>query len=108
VNANPSRPSSSRRSPTLPDTPTLQELGYKDFDITGWFGLLFPAGTPQGYIDRIYKESKQGLGTPELTGVINAAGMYVVGSSPAEFAAFLQHDYDYQDKLMTELGLKAK
>src|SRR6478609_6989747 len=51
----------SRRSPTLPDTPTLQELGYKDFDITGWFGLLFPAGTPQGYIDRIYKESKQAL-----------------------------------------------
>jgi tripartite-type tricarboxylate transporter receptor subunit TctC len=40
--------------------------------------------------------------------VVNAAGMYVVGSSPAEFAAFLQHDYDYQDKLMTELGLKAK
>jgi len=34
--------------------------------------------------------------------------MYVVGSSPAEFAAFLQHDYDDQDKLMTELGLKAK
>ena len=34
--------------------------------------------------------------------------MYAVGSSPAEFAAFLKHDYDYQDRLMDELGLKAK
>ena len=41
----------SRRSPTLPDTPTLQELGYKDFDITGYFGLLFPANTPHDRID---------------------------------------------------------
>jgi tripartite-type tricarboxylate transporter receptor subunit TctC len=98
----------SRRSPTLPDTPTLQELGYKDFDITGWFGLLFPAGTPQDYIDRIYKESTKALDTLEVARAINAAGMYVVGSSPAEFAAFLQHDYDYQGKLMTELGLKSK
>jgi tripartite-type tricarboxylate transporter receptor subunit TctC len=98
----------SRRSPTLPNTPTLQELGYKNFDITGWFGFLFPAGTPKEHIDRIYMESKKALDAPEVTRVINAAGMYVVGSSPAEFAAFLQHDYDYQEKLMTELGLKTK
>ena len=49
----------SRRSPTLPDTPTLQELGYKDFDITGWFGFLFPAATPKEHIDRIYRESER-------------------------------------------------
>ena len=59
-------------------------------------------------IDRIHQESRKALDAPELTRVINAAGMYVVGSSPAEFAAFLQQDYDYQDKLMTELGLKVR
>ena len=52
----------SRRSPTLPNTPTLQELGYKDFDVTGWFGLLFPKATPQARIDRIYSESGEGAG----------------------------------------------
>ena len=98
----------SRRSPALPNTPTLQELGYKNFDITGWFGFLFPAGTPKEHIDRIYSESKKALAAPEVARVINAAGMYVVGSSPAEFAAFLQHDYEYQGKLMSELGLKVK
>ena len=45
----------SRRAPALPDTPTLQELGYKDFDVTGYFGLLFPAGTPHERIDAIYR-----------------------------------------------------
>lgn len=96
----------SRRSPTLPDTPTLQELGYKDFDITGYFGLLAPAQTPRDRIQRIYRESSKVLATTELTRVINAAAMYVVGSAPDEFAAFLQKDYEYQGKLMRELGLK--
>jgi tripartite-type tricarboxylate transporter receptor subunit TctC len=98
----------SRRSPTLPNTPTLQELGYKDFDVTGWFGLLAPAHTAQDRIGRLYEESKKALAAPEVMRVVNASAMYEVGSSPAEFAAFLQHDYDYQGKLMTELGLKAK
>jgi tripartite-type tricarboxylate transporter receptor subunit TctC len=86
----------------------LQELGYKDFDITGWFGLLFPANTPRDYIGHIYRESKEALAEPEVARVINAAGMYAIGSSPAEFTAFLQQDYAYQGKLMTELGLKTK
>ena len=48
----------SRRAPALPDTPTLQELGYKDFDVTSWFGLLFPARTPQDSIDRFHARSE--------------------------------------------------
>jgi len=48
------------------------------------------------------------FGAREVARVINAPGMYAAGSSPAEFAAFLQHDYDDQDQLMTKLGLKAK
>jgi tripartite-type tricarboxylate transporter receptor subunit TctC len=96
----------SRRAPTLPNTPTLQELGYKDFDVTGYFGLLFPAGTPRDRIDRIYHASKDALASPELQRVLDVSGMYPVGSSPEEFAAFLQKDYAYQDELMTELGLK--
>jgi tripartite-type tricarboxylate transporter receptor subunit TctC len=98
----------SRRSPALPNTPTLQELGYKDFDVTGYFGLLFPAGTPRDRIERIYHASKDALASPQLQRVLDISGMYPVGSSPEEFAAFLQHDYQYQDRLMGELGLKVK
>jgi tripartite-type tricarboxylate transporter receptor subunit TctC len=98
----------SRRAPALPDTPTLQELGYKDFDVTGYFGLLFPAGTPRDRIDVIYRASKDALSSPQLKRVLDVSGMYPVGSSPEEFAAFLKQDYHYQDKLMGELGLKVK
>jgi tripartite-type tricarboxylate transporter receptor subunit TctC len=98
----------SRRAPALPDTPTLQELGYKDFDVTGYFGLLFPAGTPHERIDAIYRASKDALSSPQLKRVLDVSGMYPVGSSPEEFAAFLKQDYAYQDKLMSELGLKVK
>lgn len=44
----------------------------------------------------------------ELKRVLGVSGMYAVGSSPAEFAAFLDRDYRYQEKLMEELGLKVK
>jgi tripartite-type tricarboxylate transporter receptor subunit TctC len=48
------------------------------------------------------------LAEPDLQRIVNAAGMYVVGSRPDEFAAFLRKDYEYQGKLMDELGLKPK
>jgi tripartite-type tricarboxylate transporter receptor subunit TctC len=96
----------SRRSPTLPDTPTLQELGYKDFDVTGYFGLLFPAKTPADRIDLIYRRSQKALDAPELKRVMDVSGMYPVGSDPAAFGAFLDKDYQYQGRLMDELGLK--
>jgi tripartite-type tricarboxylate transporter receptor subunit TctC len=98
----------SRRSPSLPDTPTLQELGYKDYDVTGYFGLLFPMGTPRERIDRIHREALKALETPEVRRVIDAGGFYAVGGAPERFAAFLKQDYDHQNRLMTELGLKAK
>ena len=98
----------SRRSPSLPNTPTLQELGYKDFDVAGWFGFLFPAGTPRDKVDTVFHATKDSLDSAELQRVFNVSGMYGVGSSPDEFAQFLKADYDYQDKLMTELGLKVK
>lgn len=98
----------SRRAPALPEVPTLQELGYKDFDITGYFGLLFPAATPPDRIDLIFRESRQALDTPEVTRIMNSSGMYPVGSRSDEFATFLQNDFNYQGRLMEELGLKAK
>ena len=74
-----------KRFAAFAQVPTMQELGYKDFDITGYFGLLFPANTPRERIDLIYRESKAALDTPELKRVIDTGGFYAVGSSPAEF-----------------------
>jgi tripartite-type tricarboxylate transporter receptor subunit TctC len=83
----------------------MQELGYKDFDITGWFGLLLPAKTPADRIERLYRESTAALETPELKRVMDVGGFYPVASTPDEFGRFLKQDFEFQGKLLKELGL---
>jgi tripartite-type tricarboxylate transporter receptor subunit TctC len=94
-----------KRAPSLAKVPTMQELGFKDYDITGWFGLLVPAKTPADRIERLYRESTAALETPELKRVMDVGGFYPVASSPAEFGRFLKRDFEFQGKLLKELGL---
>ena len=94
-----------RRSPALPNAPALEELGFKDFDVTGYFGVLAPAGTPKDRVELIFRESRKALEAPELKNVIERGGQYVVGAGPDDFLAFLKKDDAYQKKLMSDLGL---
>jgi tripartite-type tricarboxylate transporter receptor subunit TctC len=95
-----------RRSPALPDVPTMTEAGVPGYNLTGYFGILFPAGTPRDRVERIYRESAKALATPELKRIIEANGLYSVGSTPDGFSAYLRQDYDAQGRLMDELGLR--
>jgi tripartite-type tricarboxylate transporter receptor subunit TctC len=97
-----------RRDPDLPDVPTLQEQGYPDFDVTGYFGLLVPANTSRDRVNKIALESAKAMKSADLQKFLAGSGMYFVDSGPEQFAAFLKNDYDYQDKLMAELGLKVQ
>ncbi|MBX9649826.1 MAG: tripartite tricarboxylate transporter substrate binding protein [Xanthobacteraceae bacterium] len=97
-----------RRSPALPDTPTMAEAGVANYNLTGYFGILFPAGVPKDRVDRIYQETAKALATPDLRNVIQDNGLFVVGSTPDAFAAYIKKDNDYQNALMDELGLKAQ
>jgi tripartite-type tricarboxylate transporter receptor subunit TctC len=97
-----------RRSPALPDTPTMTEAGVSNYNLTGYFGILFPAGVPKDRVDRIYQETAKALATPELKNIIQDNGLFVVGSTPDAFAAYIKKDYEYQNALMNELGLKAQ
>ena len=97
-----------KRAPAFPDVPTFQEAGIKDYDLTGYFGILFPANTPADRVDRMYQATIKALTAPELKNIIETAGLFVVGSTPAEFGAFLKQDFDYQGRLMEELDMKIK
>ena len=57
-----------KRSPLLPDLPTMEELGFPGFNATAWFGLMAPAGTPQPIVDRLYKETLRVLALPDVKG----------------------------------------
>ncbi|MES2399798.1 MAG: tripartite tricarboxylate transporter substrate binding protein [Pseudomonadota bacterium] len=86
---------SSKRSPLLPDVPTVAEaLGMPDYELNGWFGLLAPAKTPPEIIARLQEETVKALKDPALIDIIKVAGGDVVGGTAAQFDARIKKDAD--------------
>lgn len=81
-----------KRSPLLPEVPTAQEAGLKDFDVTIWFGVLAPAGTPAPVIDKLSREIAAVMSTDEMKKRMQADGAEARPTSPAEFAALIRSD----------------
>jgi tripartite-type tricarboxylate transporter receptor subunit TctC len=76
------------RNPALPDVPTIIEQGVPDFVVSGWQGWFMPGGTPAPIVERIRAEVARMLAKPDLQERIKAFGNEVVGSTPAQFAAY--------------------
>lgn len=81
-----------RRSPLLPEVPTAQEAGLKGFDVTIWFGVLAPAGTPAPIIERLNREIVAVMATDEMRKRMQADGAEAKTTTPAEFAALIKQD----------------
>ena len=81
-----------KRSPLLPDVPTAQEAGLKDFDVTIWFGVLAPAGTPSAVIDRLNREIVAVMSSDEMKRRMLQDGAESRPSTPAEFASLIKRD----------------
>ena len=75
---------SPRRWPSVPELPTMIELGFKDFDSSAWFGLMAPAGTPQPIVDRLQAEAAAMFADPETNRRLAGEGAEPVASKPAE------------------------
>ncbi len=80
---------STKRMPELPNVPTVAEAGIKDFSVYEWNGLFVPGGTPDAVVQKLYEIVKAALARPDITEKLARLGLTPVGSSPAEFAAFL-------------------
>src|SRR5256714_3847022 len=78
------------RTVLLPDVPTIAELGIAGFDATTWHGLVAPAGTPREVIDRLYHATAMALDDPAMRKALGDLGVDIVGSSPKEFAGYIQ------------------
>lgn len=81
-----------KRSPLLPDVPTAQEAGLKDFDVTIWYGVLAPAGTPQSIVERLSREIGAVMSAEEMKKRMQTDGAEARPTSPAEFAALIKRD----------------
>ncbi len=81
-----------KRSPLLPNVPTLDESGLKGFETIAWFGLLAPAGTPKAIIDKVHDEIVRIVAMPDIRERIAALGGEPVANRPEEFAAIIHAD----------------
>ena len=84
---------SARRSTSLPDVPTVAELGYQGFDVSTWYGLFMPAGTPKELVARVNAEVNRLLATPDMKAAIHAQGAEVQSMTPEQFSNLLKTDY---------------
>jgi len=82
-----------KRSPLLPDVPTLDEQGLKGFDMSTWTGLVAPAGTPDAVLNRLSAETVRLLGMAEVRQRINDLGMVPVGNSPEQLGAYIRSEF---------------
>ena len=95
-----------RRSPQLPEVPTMIEAGVASYQAYVWLGLLEPKGTPPAIVERLYRDVVAALATPDVTAYMTTAGIEIVGSTPAEFGAYFRAEKDQWAKVVRETGAK--
>ena len=95
------------RSPALPEVPTVAEAGLPDFEVTTWYGILAPAGTPRNIIDRLNGELVKIMHAPELREKLAATGTEPLTSTPDEFAAYIQKEIAKWGDVIRKAGVKA-
>jgi tripartite-type tricarboxylate transporter receptor subunit TctC len=96
---------SAKRSSVLPDLPALAEF-LPGYQITGWQGVLAPAGTPQPIIAKVSAELGRAMRSPDVRAKLSAIGADPIGSTPEEFSAFRQAEFARMKALVEKTGIK--
>lgn len=97
---------SAKRSTSLPDVPTVAESGFKGFDMSTWYGLLMPAGTPVAVVTQMNGAVNKLLATPEMQKAIQDQGAEPLAMTPEAFTQQLQRDYQGMEKIVRDAGVK--
>ena len=95
------------RSPILPDVPTAAEAGLGNFDVTTWYGILAPAGTPRPIITRLNAEFVKIMRTPEVRERLATLATDPLTSTPEEFGAYIQAEIAKWGDVVRKAGLRA-
>ncbi len=97
-----------KRSPLMPQLPTIAESGYPGYAVENWLGMLAPAGTPADIISRLNGNIVRMINTAEVSERLAALGFEPVGSTPEQFAAQLKSEIAKWAKVIQETGVRAE
>ncbi|NML17155.1 Bug family tripartite tricarboxylate transporter substrate binding protein [Azohydromonas caseinilytica] len=97
---------SDKRLPSLPDVPTMAELGYPQVTVSNWLGIIAPKGTPQPVVQKLNQAFNQALSDPALREKISGPGNVVGGGSPEEFRAFIEAESRRWGALIKAKGIR--
>jgi tripartite-type tricarboxylate transporter receptor subunit TctC len=97
----------SQRLEALPSVPTMMELGYKDFLVRGWDGLVVRAGTPQAIVERLNAELAKAVATQLVRDRFASLGVEPVSASASEFGNLIASEVDRWTKVVREAQIKA-
>ncbi|NYE25816.1 Bug family tripartite tricarboxylate transporter substrate binding protein [Pigmentiphaga litoralis] len=109
VNSGKLRPlavTSAKRSPLMPDVPTVSEVLGVPYELTGWFGLLAPAGTPPDIIEKLQSVAAKILASPAMQTAITNGGADATGGTTADFVAFIDKESVRLTKALQDAGVK--
>jgi tripartite-type tricarboxylate transporter receptor subunit TctC len=95
---------SPKRSAQLPDTPSLAESGYKDFNAVTWFGVLAPAGTPALIVSKLNQAINEALKQPDVAEKLRSEGGEVLGGSPEQFSQLLKAELPRWGEIVKRSG----
>lgn len=98
-----------KRHPQFADVPTMAEAGFPGFEETApWVGMLAPAKTPPAIVNKLHDAMIKALAKPEVKEHMEKLGAVIVGDSPAQFATYLQRDYNRWEEVIKAAGVKAE
>ena len=95
-----------KRSAAIPEIPTVAEAGVPDYESGSWYGILAPAGTPRAIIDLVGQEIVAAVRAPDIAEKLVAEAVIPVGSSPAEFASYIQKEFTRIGQVIRSSGAK--
>ena len=99
---------SEKRSPALPDVPTLSESGLPGFNTASWIGLLAPAGTPKEIVDKVSRDMREVVEAPDVREQLLNQGATPAGTSPEAFAALIDRDRKRYAEIIRERNITAE
>src|SRR5215831_308643 len=97
---------SARRSPALPDVPTVMEAGVPDYEMSGWFGILAPAGTPPAIAQKLRDEVAKAVAAPDVVSTLASQGMAPLATQPSDWAKYLNSELAVYTKITKDANIK--